>query len=165
MAWLQSKPSPIQGRNAFFFTWEELPVQDTREVRSGLAGQSPAGNGLPGDWNPSTLITEQTKHTEHYSQTSPWRAYFALCSNLLKPYLGYSPDLAQPVQKGFGETGTDPVEGCQTGYPENVTYREGGGSRACQSGTEESKCGLHAAWDCLNRVTQIMELNLLNNAK
>jgi len=61
-----------------------------------------------------------------------WREYFVLlCSALVRPYLQYSPVLAQPLQKGCGETGTSSLEGYRAGYLENMIYKESGGSWTC----------------------------------
>lgn len=146
MAWIQSKPTMIQGEIQYSSPGKNNQYRIPEQVRSGLAGHSPAGNGLPGNaWlNPSQQCTLITEQTEHWALLTGQHMEGLFCSPLLKS--GYSPVLAPPVQKGCGETGTGPLEGCQTGYPENMTYRKGGESRACESGTEESECGLHATW-------------------
>lgn len=87
MAWIQSKPTMIQGEIQYSSPGKNNQYRIPEQVRSGLAGHSPAGNGLPGNaWlNPSQQCTliQSRQNTEHYSQASTWRAYFALlCSNL-----------------------------------------------------------------------------------
>lgn len=142
MAWLQSKPTMIQGEmqvsspgknNQYRIPVQvrsEKPVQDitTGEEWAGRAeswkGLKWACRGCLAGSKHSHDRADKTQ-TEHYSQTSTWRAYFALYSNLPRPYLGYSPVLAQPVLKGYAETGTGPAEGCQTGYSENMTLQGG----------------------------------------
>lgn len=171
MAWLWSKPTTIQGEMQKFLHLGRKTSTGYQD-RWGVDWQGTVllEMGSQGDaWlNPSQqcpLSTEQTKHTLTKHTLTGQHVEGLFGSPLLKSgeaTFGYSPVLAQ---KGCGKTGTGPLEGCQSGYPENMTSREGGGSRACQSGTEGSKCGLHAACDCLERVTQIMEPNFPNNAK
>lgn len=120
MIWLQSKPATSQGEMQVSSPGKNNQYRTPAQVRSGVAEHSPAGNGLPGDaWlDPSQQGTPHTLSTTHRPAQGAHSAL--LCSHLVRPYLGYSPALAQPVQIGCGETGTGLLEGCQTGFPENM---------------------------------------------
>lgn len=105
-------------------------------------------------------------HTEHYSQTSTWRAILLFSAQL---WWGHIYDTVQFWHNQY-KRDVEKLEVVHWRSAKLVTQRTWPTGRVeeagpVQSGTEESKHGRSVACDCLNRVTEIMELNFLNNAK
>lgn len=122
MAWLQPRRTISKEKFKVFCIWGKNNPKHQQRLGADWQSSSPAETELIVDaqMNRSqqcTLITNQTKHilsnTDWLEAASRCREYFLLCSALVRPYLEYSPVLAQPVQKGCGETGTGPLEDYQ----------------------------------------------------